>query len=233
MANIEEKVEELVTKPINDLGYNVYDVTYTKEGKDNYLRIFIDSENGISLDDCEKVNNAITDMLDEANYIKEQYFLEISSPGIERVLRKDWQLKKYINSKVEVKLFKKDENKNKEKYLTYTYVFSRKLVELADKDEKIVAISAAMPSGTGLNRMAERFPDRFFDVGIAEQHAVTFAAGLAVSGMTPVFAVYSSFLQRAYDQLIHDATISRTHIVLGIDRAGVVGEDGEKSKKQV
>ena len=88
MANIEEKVEELVTKPINDLGYNVYDVTYTKEGKDNYLRIFIDSENGISLDDCEKVNNAITDMLDEANYVKDQYFLEISSPGIERHIRK-------------------------------------------------------------------------------------------------------------------------------------------------
>ena len=78
MANIEEKVEELVTKPINDLGYNVYDVTYTKEGKDNYLRIFIDSKNGISLDDCEKVNNAITDMLDEANIIIETETQELS-----------------------------------------------------------------------------------------------------------------------------------------------------------
>ena len=106
MANIEEKVEELVTKPINDLGYNVYDVTYTKEGKDNYLRIFIDSENGISLDDYEKVNNAITDMLDEANYIKDQYFLEISSPGIERHIRKEKHLKESIGKEINIKLFK-------------------------------------------------------------------------------------------------------------------------------
>ncbi len=106
MANIEEKVEELVTKPINDLGYNVYDVTYTKEGKDNYLRIFIDSENGISLDDCEKVNNAITDMLDEANYVKDQYFLEISSPGIERHIRKEKHLKESIGKEINIKLFK-------------------------------------------------------------------------------------------------------------------------------
>lgn len=113
MANIEEKVEELVTKPINDLGYNVYDVTYTKEGKDNYLRIFIDSGNGISLDDCEKVNNAITDMLDEANYIKDQYFLEVSSPGIERILKKDSHLEQNIGNQVEAKLYKKDENGRK------------------------------------------------------------------------------------------------------------------------
>ena len=114
MANIEEKVEDLVTKPINDLGYNVYDVTYTKEGKDNYLRIFIDNEKGISLDDCEKVNNAITDMLDEANYIKDQYFLEVSSPGIERILRKDKHLEQNIGKEVNIKLFKKDENGKKE-----------------------------------------------------------------------------------------------------------------------
>ena len=92
LSKIEEKVEELVTKPINELGYRVYDVMYVKEGKDNYLRIFIDNDTGISLDDCEKVNNAITDMLDEANYIKEQYFLEISSPGVERVIRKNKHL---------------------------------------------------------------------------------------------------------------------------------------------
>lgn len=106
MANIEEKVEELVTKPINDLGYNVYDVTYTKEGKDNYLRIFIDNNAGISLDDCEKVNDAITDMLDEANYIKDQYFLEISSPGVERHIRKDSQLEEHREKEITVKLFK-------------------------------------------------------------------------------------------------------------------------------
>ena len=106
MANIEEKVEELVTKPINDLGYTIYDVTYTKEGKDNYLRIFIDNEKGISLDDCEKVNNAITDLLDEANYIKDQYFLEISSPGIERHIRKEKHLKESLEKEINVKLFR-------------------------------------------------------------------------------------------------------------------------------
>ena len=88
MSKIEEKIEELVTKPIENIGYRVYDVMYVKEGKDNYLRIFIDNDKGISLDDCEKVNNEITDMLDESNIIKDQYFLEISSPGVERHIRK-------------------------------------------------------------------------------------------------------------------------------------------------
>ena len=98
MSRLEEKIEELVTKPINDLGYRVYDVIYAKEVKDNYLRIFIDNNAGISLDDCEKVNDAITDMLDEANYIKDQYFLEISSPGVERHIRKDSQLEEQNKS---------------------------------------------------------------------------------------------------------------------------------------
>lgn len=106
MAKIEEKIEELVTKPINELGYRVYDVMYVKEGKDNYVRIFIDNDKSISLDDCEKVNNAITDMLDEANYIKDQYFLEISSPGLERHIRKDKHLEEHIEKEIDVKLFK-------------------------------------------------------------------------------------------------------------------------------
>ena len=114
MANIEEKVEKLIKKKIEDIGYELYDVLYLKEGKNYILRIVIDNEKGISLEDCEKVNNEITDILDEADYIKDQYFLEISSPGIERLLRKDWQLNKYIGSKVEAKLFKKDENGFKE-----------------------------------------------------------------------------------------------------------------------
>lgn len=105
MANVEEKIEELVTKPINELGYEVYDVMYVKEGKDNFLRIFIDNDKGISLDDCEKVNNAITDMLDEVNYIKEQYFLEISSPGVERLIRKEKHLENNINEEVYVKTY--------------------------------------------------------------------------------------------------------------------------------
>ena len=114
MANIEEKVENLIKKNIEDIGYELYDVIYLKEGKNYTLRIVRDNEKGISLEDCEKVNNEITDILDEADYIKDQYFLEVSSPGIERLLRKDWQLNKYIGSKVEVNLFKKDENGFKE-----------------------------------------------------------------------------------------------------------------------
>lgn len=114
MANIEEKVENLVKSKIEKLGYELYDVLYLKEGKNYILRIVIDNENGISLEDCEKVNNEITDLLDEADYIKEQYFLEVSSPGIERLLRKDWQLKKNIDNKVQISLFKKDENGFKE-----------------------------------------------------------------------------------------------------------------------
>ena len=114
MANIEEKVENLVKKTINDLGYELYDVLYVKEGPDKFLRIVIDNEKGIDLNDCEKVNDAIKEMRDEKDYIKEQYFLEISSPGIERLLRKDWQLKKYIGSPIQVKQFKKDELGNKD-----------------------------------------------------------------------------------------------------------------------
>ena len=114
MANIEEKVENLIKKNIEDIGYELYDVIYLKKKKNYTLRIVIDNEKGISLEDCEKVNNEITDILDEADYIKDQYFLEVSSPGIERLLRKDWQLNKYIGSKVEVNLFKKDEKGFKE-----------------------------------------------------------------------------------------------------------------------
>ena len=118
MANIEERVEKLIKNKVKEVGYELYDILYFKEGKNYILRIVIDNENGISLEDCEKVNNEITDLLDEADYIKEQYFLEVSSPGIERVLRKDWQLKKYLDNKVQLNLFKKDENGFKE-YIGY------------------------------------------------------------------------------------------------------------------
>lgn len=106
MASVEEKVESLLTTTINNLGYELYDVEYAKEGKDYFLRIFIDKPEGIDLNDCEKVNNSINDLLDEADYIKEQYFLEVSSPGIERTLRKDKHLQANIGNLVEVKLFK-------------------------------------------------------------------------------------------------------------------------------
>jgi len=114
LAKIEEKVESLVKDKIEKIGYELYDVIYTKEGSNKILRIVIDSEKGISLDDCEKVNNEIKETIDEANPIEEQYFLEISSPGIERLLRKDWQLKKFKGEEVNIKLFKKDENGKKE-----------------------------------------------------------------------------------------------------------------------
>lgn len=106
MANIEEKIESLTSKTITDLGYDLYDVEYVKEGKDYFLRIYIDSQKGIDLDDCEKVSNAITEILDKEDYIKEQYFLEVSSPGVERVLRKEKHLKDNIENEVQIKLFK-------------------------------------------------------------------------------------------------------------------------------
>jgi 1-deoxy-D-xylulose-5-phosphate synthase len=115
----------------------------------------------------------------------------------------------------------------KKKTSTYTDIFSKHLVEMGEKYEDIVAITAAMSIGTGLHRFAEKFPKRFFDVGIAEQHAVTFAAGLAAAGMKPVVAVYSSFLQRAYDQILHDVCMQKLPVIFAVDRSGIVGKDGE------
>ena len=109
---------------------------------------------------------------------------------------------------------------------SYTNVFAQALIQEAEADERIVAITAAMPGGTGLDKFAERFPDRSFDVGIAEQHAVTFAAGLATEGMKPFAAIYSTFLQRGYDQVVHDVAIQRLPVRFAIDRAGLVGADG-------
>ena len=115
----------------------------------------------------------------------------------------------------------------KKEHPSYTDVFSRALCRLAQKDEKIVAVTAAMPDGTGLKAFAKEFPDRFFDVGIAEAHAVTSAAGMAAAGLKPVVAVYSSFLQRGYDQILHDVCIQELPVLFAVDRAGLVGSDGE------
>ncbi|MBT1070270.1 1-deoxy-D-xylulose-5-phosphate synthase [Geobacter chapellei] len=109
---------------------------------------------------------------------------------------------------------------------SYTDVFGETIVQLAEQDPQVVGITAAMPDGTGLNIFAERFPDRFFDVGIAEQHAMTFAAGLAADGFRPVTAIYSTFLQRAYDQVFHDICLQKLPVTIAMDRAGVVGDDG-------
>ena len=111
--------------------------------------------------------------------------------------------------------------------LTYSEIFGNKMVSLAQTEPKLAAITAAMPLGTGLEEFSKKYPERFFDVGIAEQHAVTFASGLAKAGIKPVVAVYSTFLQRSYDQIVHDVALQNLHVVLAIDRAGIVGEDGE------
>jgi 1-deoxy-D-xylulose-5-phosphate synthase len=110
---------------------------------------------------------------------------------------------------------------------TYTDVFANTLVELAEQDTSIVGITAAMAEGTGLKKLHQRFPERYFDVGIAEQHAVTFAAGMAVGGLRPVAAIYSTFMQRAFDQVVHDVCVQNLHVVFAMDRAGIVGEDGQ------
>lgn len=109
---------------------------------------------------------------------------------------------------------------------TYTSVFGKTMCELMEKDEKIITLTAAMPDGTGVDKVLEKFPDRAFDVGIAEQHAITFCAGMACEGMKPVAAIYSTFLQRAFDQVIHDVCLQDLNVTFAMDRAGIVGADG-------
>ena len=140
MDNIEEKVEVLVKNKIEKLGYDLYDVEFAKEGPNYFLRIYIDKSDGIDLEDCEKVNNEIIDDLDEADYIKKQYFLEVSSPGIERILRKDRHLEKNLGSEVIVKLFKKDENSKKE-YQGLLKKFDDQILEIELENNEEVQIS--------------------------------------------------------------------------------------------
>nr|NIO06660.1 1-deoxy-D-xylulose-5-phosphate synthase [Deltaproteobacteria bacterium] len=109
---------------------------------------------------------------------------------------------------------------------TYTEIFGRSLIKLAKENPKIIGITAAMGSGTGLDKMAKEIPDRVYDVGLAEQHAVTFAAGMATEGLVPVVAIYSTFLQRAYDEILHDVCLQNLHVVFALDRGGLVGADG-------
>ncbi len=134
MSKIEEKVENLIKEKIENLGYDLYDVEYAKEGPNYFLRIFIDKPEGIDLSDCEKVNNEIMEKLDEADYIKEQYFLEISSPGIERILKKDKHLEQNIGAEVQIKLFKKDENGQKE-YQGILKAFNENTITIQQEQE--------------------------------------------------------------------------------------------------
>ena len=140
MANIEEKVESLLKNKIENLGYDLYDVEFAKEGPNYFLRIYIDKPEGIDLEDCEKVNNEIIDDLDEADYIKEQYFLEVSSPGIERILRKDKHLEKNIGAEVIVKLFKKDD-KSKKEYQGILEEFDSNVLKIELENKEKVQIS--------------------------------------------------------------------------------------------
>lgn len=137
MANIEEKVESLINKTIEKLGYELYDVIYEKEAQDYYLRIFIDTPNGISLEDCEKVNDAINDMLDEANYIKDQYFLEVSSPGIERVLRKDKHLQANIGKEMVCNLFRPIEKDRQIEGVLQEFNQDKLILQVKGKEETI------------------------------------------------------------------------------------------------
>ena len=135
MASIEEIFENLVEPKVKELGYNLYDVQYAKEGKDYFLRIFIDKPEGIDLNDCEKVNDGINSLLDEADYIKEQYFLEVSSPGIERVLRKDSHLQSAIGKEIEIKLFKP--LNNKKEYVGILEKFDEENIVIRQENEEL------------------------------------------------------------------------------------------------
>lgn len=136
MASIEERVETLIKPSIEKIGYDLYDVEYAKEGKNYFLRVFIDKAEGIDLEDCEKVSNEINEILDEADYIKEQYFLEVSSPGIERVLKKERHLEQNRGKEVHIKLFKKDENGKKE-YQGILQEFNEEKIKIEIEKDKI------------------------------------------------------------------------------------------------
>lgn len=137
MKNIEEKVETIIEPIVQSLKYELYDVEYVKEGKDYYLRIFIDSKNGISLEDCEKVSNAINDILDTEDLIQEQYFLEVSSPGIERVLKKDKHFKSNLGKEVTAKLYKSQEGLKQISGILENFDKENILIKTDDKDYKI------------------------------------------------------------------------------------------------
>lgn len=134
MAKVEERIETLIKDTIENIGYDLYDVEYAKEGPNYYLRIFIDNKNGIDLNDCEKVSNAINEMLDESDIIKEQYYLEVSSPGIERIIRKDKHLEQNKGKQIEVKLFKKDKNGNKS-YIGELEDFDAETITIKNEEE--------------------------------------------------------------------------------------------------
>jgi len=167
----------------------------------------------------------MTKALETASMLQEAVIIHVVTKKGKGYLRAEHNPSKYHG--VEPFYVKTGENRKQNNDITYTDVYSNKLIEMAEKNDKIVAITAAMPSGTGLIPFREKFPDRFFDVGIAEEHSAAFATGLGLEGYKPFVTLYSSFLQRAYDQVIHDVCINNVPVVFAIDRAGLVGKDGE------
>jgi len=173
--------------------------------------------------DVKKMVNVLTD-IKEISGPKLLHIITTKGKGFPKAEKN--QTKYHAPGKFDRKTGTPIAQESKVKHLTYQEVFGRTLLKIAEMNEKVVAITPAMPTGSSLIKMIEKMPERVFDVGIAEQHAVTFSAGLAISGMKPFCVIYSTFLQRAYDQLIHDVALQKLPVVFCIDRAGLVGEDG-------
>ena len=208
---IGKSISSIVSKIKSDIKSSMYESTFFEDLGFKYMGP-IDGHNLENL--CKA--------LDSAKFINAPVLLHIST-----IKGKGYEFAENNPSIYHgISKFDVDTGAYNENSTNFSNEFGKKLCELAEKDNKICAITAAMSLGTGLKEFSQKFSDRFYDVGIAEQHAVTFASGLAKGGMVPVFAVYSTFLQRAYDQLVHDGTLQNQKVIIGLDRAGFVGEDG-------
>lgn len=208
---IGKNIADFVSRIKTDIKNSMYESTFFEDLGFNYMGP-IDGHNLEHL--CEA--------FDSAKLAHEPVLLHIST-----VKGKGYDFAEQSPSKYHgVSRFNVDNGEYAESSTNFSNEFGKKLCELAEENDKICAITAAMSLGTGLKEFSEKYNNRFYDVGIAEQHAVTFASGLAKGGMIPVFAVYSTFLQRAYDQLIHDGALQNQKLIIGLDRAGFVGEDG-------
>ncbi len=204
-------VASLISRVKTDIKNSMYESTFFEDLGFNYMGP-IDGHN------LEHLCKAF----DSAKLVNEPVLLHIST-----VKGKGYDFAEKSPSKYHgISKFDVNSGEYVESSVNFSNEFGKKLCELATENDKVCAVTAAMSLGTGLKEFSEKYKNRFYDVGIAEQHAVTFASGLAKGGMIPVFAVYSTFLQRAYDQLVHDGTLQKQKVIIGLDRAGFVGEDG-------
>lgn len=204
-------IANIISKVKTDIKNSMYESTFFEDLGFNYMGP-IDGHNLEHL--CEA--------FDSAKLLNEPVLLHIST-----IKGKGYDFAEKSPSKYHgISKFDVNSGEYIESSTNFSNEFGKKLCELAEKNDKVCAVTAAMSLGTGLKDFSEKYKNRFYDVGIAEQHAVTFASGLAKGGMIPVFAVYSTFLQRAYDQLVHDGTLQNQKVIIGLDRAGFVGEDG-------